>query len=244
MGQNGVLTMKNTPALMLLLFVSGYTCFAAAKSKEADRLENATYVINEIMQTPENGIPLDLLNRAVCVGIVPAEKKGAFIVGGSFGRGALVCRMHGTGAWGAPSMFTIYGGSYGLQIGGQSTDVVFIVMNSGGARKLLQSGVKLGGDASAAAGPVGRDAKAETDVQLHAEILTYSRSRGLFAGISLVGSVIKQDEDGNQRLYGHAVTVKDVLLRGTVPAPAAAKPLDDILTKWSPRGGEAFVGVT
>jgi SH3 domain-containing YSC84-like protein 1 len=236
--------MKNTPALMLLLFVSGYACFAAAKNKEAERLENATYVVNEIMQTPENGIPLDLLNRAVCVGIVPAEKKGAFIVGGSFGRGALVCRMHGTGAWGAPSMFTIYGGSYGLQIGGQSTDVVFIVMNSGGARKLLQSGVKLGGDASAAAGPVGRDAKAETDVQLHAEILTYSRSRGLFAGISLVGSVIKQDEDGNQRLYGHAVTVKDVLLRGTVPAPAAAKPLDDILTKWSPRGGEAFVGVT
>ena len=235
--------MKNTLVLTLLVLISGLTSFAAPKSKEAERLENATYVINEIMETPENGIPLDLLNRAVCVGIVPAEKKGAFIVGGSFGRGALVCRTHGTGAWGAPSMFTIYGGSYGFQIGGQSTDVVFIVMNSGGARKLLQSGVKLGADASAAAGPVGRDAKAETDVQLHAEILTYSRSRGLFAGLSLVGSVIKQDEDGNQRLYGHAVTAKDVLLRGTVPPPDAAKPLDDILTKWSPRGGEAFVNV-
>jgi len=233
--------MKNTLALTLLLCISGAAALAAAKSKEAERLENATYVINEIMETPENGIPLDLLNRAVCVGIVPGEKKGAFIVGGSFGRGALVCRTHGTGSWGAPSMFTIVGGSYGLQIGGQSTDVVFIVMNSGGARKLLQSGVKLGADASAAAGPVGRDAKAETDVQLHAEILTYSRSRGLFAGISLAGSVIRQDEDGNERLYGHAVTAKDVLLRDKVPAPAAAKPLDDILTKWSPRGGEAFV---
>jgi lipid-binding SYLF domain-containing protein len=226
-----------------MLLVSGSVCFAAPKSKEAARLENATYVINEIMATPENGIPLDLLNRAVCVGIVPAEKKGAFLVGASFGRGALVCRINGTGAWGAPSMFTIYGGSYGLQIGGQSTDVVFIVMNSGGARKLLQSGVKLGADASAAAGPVGRDAKAETDVQLHAEILTYSRSRGLFAGLSLVGSVIRQDEDGNQRLYGHAVTAKDVLLRDKVPAPKAAKPLDDILTKWSPRGGEPFVNM-
>ena len=235
--------MRNTLALMLTLLVSGSVCFAAPKSKEAERLENATYVINEIMSTPENGIPLELLNKAVCVGIVPAEKKGAFIVGGSFGRGALVCRTNGTGAWGAPSMFTIYGGSYGLQIGGQSTDVVFIVMNSGGARKLLQSGVKLGADASAAAGPVGRDAKAETDVQLHAEILTYSRSRGLFAGLSLVGSVIRQDEDGNQRLYGHAVTAKDVLLRDKVPAPEAAKPLDDILTKWSPRGGEPFVNM-
>lgn len=235
--------MKNMLAVAVLLFVSASAGLAAAKSKEEQRLENATYVINEIMETPENGIPLDLLNRAVCVGIVPGEKKGAFIVGGSFGRGALVCRTHGTGPWGAPSMFTIFGGSYGLQIGGQSTDVVFIVMNSGGARKLLQSGVKLGADASAAAGPVGRDAKAETDVQLHAEILTYSRSRGLFAGISLAGSVLRQDEDGNERLYGHAVTAKDVLIRGIVPAPAPAKPLDDILTKWSPRGGEAFVDV-
>jgi SH3 domain-containing YSC84-like protein 1 len=233
--------MKNALALTLLLLVSASTCFAEPKSRETQRLQNATYVINEIMETPENGIPLDLLNRAVCVGIVPGEKKGAFIIGGSFGRGALVCRTHGTGAWGAPSMFSIFGGSYGLQIGGQSTDVVFIVMNSGGARKLLQSGVKLGADASAAAGPVGRDAKAETDVQLHAEILTYSRARGLFAGISLAGSVIRQDEDGNERLYGHAVTAKDVLLHDTVPPPAAAKPLDDILTKWSPRGGEAFV---
>ena len=192
------------------------------------------------MQTPDNGIPIDLLDRAVCVGIVPGDKKAAFIVGGSFGRGAMVCREHGTGHWGAPSMITVYGGSYGLQIGGQSTDVVFIVMNSGGVRKLLQSGVKLGADVSAAAGPVGRHAQAETDLQLHAEILTYSRSRGLFAGISLAGSVLRQDEDANERLYGHAVTAKDVLIRDTVPPPAAAKGLDDMLTHYSPHGGESM----
>lgn len=229
---------KKTLAFVLLFCALTSLCFAQRKSKEAERLENATYVINEIMQTPDNGIPSDLLDRAVCVGIIPSEKKGAFVVGGSYGRGALVCRLKGTGHWGAPSMFTIYGGSYGLQIGGQSTDVVFIVMNAGGVRKLLQSGVKIGADISAAAGPVGRTAAAATDIQLHAEILTYSRSRGLFAGISLAGSVLRQDEGGNERLYGHAVTAKDVLIRGSEQPPQAAKALDDILTKYSPRGGE------
>ncbi|HEY6291957.1 MAG TPA: lipid-binding SYLF domain-containing protein [Terriglobia bacterium] len=233
--------MKRMLALAMLLCAS--SSLGWAKSKEAQRLENATYVINEIMQTPESGIPQNLLDKAVCVGIIPGELKGAFIVGGSWGRGALVCRIHGTGAWGAPSMFTIYGGSYGLQIGGQSTDIVFIVMNAGGIRKLLQSGVKLGADVSAAAGPVGRQAEAETDIQLHAEILTYARARGLFAGVSLAGSVIRQDEDGNERLYGHAVTAKDVLIKGIDPVPAAAKPLDDILTKYSPRGGEPLPDV-
>jgi SH3 domain-containing YSC84-like protein 1 len=228
--------MKKTLALILLC-ASPSLCWAEHKSKEAERLENATYVINEIMQSPDNGIPSDLLDRAVCVGIVPGEKKAAFLVGGSYGRGALVCRLKGTGHWGAPSMFSIYGGSYGLQIGGQSTDVVFIVMNAGGIRKLLQSGVKIGADVSAAAGPVGRTAAAATDIQLHAEMLTYSRSRGLFAGISLAGSVIRQDEDGNEKLYGHAVTATDVLIRGKEQPPQAAKPLDDILTKYSPRGG-------
>lgn len=229
---------KRLLAIVIALCAAAPLAPAETKSKEASRLTDATYVINEIMQTPDNGIPIDLLDRAVCVGIVPGEKKGAFIVGGSFGRGALVCRSHGTGKWGAPSMFTIYGGSYGLQIGGQSTDIVFIVMNAGGVRKLLQSGVKLGADVSAAAGPVGRKAEAETDIQLHAEILTYSRSRGLFAGISLAGSVLRQDSDGNERLYGHAVTAKDVLIRGTEQPPAAAKSLDDMLTRYSPRGGE------
>src|SRR6516162_1242257 len=232
--------MKQMLAATLLLCTSALLSAAEKETKEAERLKNATYVINEIMQTPENGIPGGLLDRAVCVGIIPSEMKGAFIVGGSWGRGALVCRKGGNGPWGAPSMFSIYGGSFGFQIGGQATDIVFIVMNSGGARKLLESGVKLGADVSAAAGPVGRDARAETDAQMHAEILTYSRSRGLFAGVSLAGSVIRTDSDGNQRLYGHAVTAKYVLLRGTVPPPSAAKPLDDILTKYSPHGGEAF----
>jgi len=236
--------MKQMLAATLLLCTSALLSAAEKETKEAERLKNATYVINEIMQTPENGIPGGLLDRAVCVGIIPSEMKGAFIVGGSWGRGALVCRKGGNGPWGAPSMFSIYGGSFGFQIGGQATDIVFIVMNSGGARKLLESGVKLGADVSAAAGPVGRDARAETDAQMHAEILTYSRSRGLFAGVSLAGSVIRTDSDGNQRLYGHAVTAKDVLLRGTVPPPSAAKPLDDILTKYSPHGGEAFANVS
>lgn len=236
--------MKKALAVFLLFCTPALLPAAEKKTREAERLENATYVINEIMQTPENGIPGGLLDKAVCVGIVPSEVKGAFIVGGSWGRGALVCRKGGNGPWGAPSLFSIYGGSFGFQIGGQATDIVFIVMNSGGARKLLESGVKLGADVSAAAGPVGREADAETDVQLHAEILTYSRSRGLFAGISLAGSVLRTDDDGNERLYGHAVTATDVLLRGTVPPPAPAKPLDDVLTKYSPHGGEAFANVS
>jgi SH3 domain-containing YSC84-like protein 1 len=236
--QDEVQTMKRMLAAAVALCVMAPVAAAVPTSKEAQRLTEAAYVINEIMQTPDNGIPIDLLDRAVCVGIVPGDKKAAFLVGGSFGRGALVCREHGTGKWGAPSMVTVYGGSYGLQIGGQSTDVVFIVMNSGGVRKLLQSGVKLGADVSAAAGPVGRHANAETDIQLHAEILTYSRSRGLFAGISLAGSVLRQDSDANERLYGHAVTAKDVLIRGKEAPPTAAKGLDDMLTHYSPRGGE------
>ncbi|HEV2176240.1 MAG TPA: lipid-binding SYLF domain-containing protein [Terriglobia bacterium] len=236
--------MRSFAILVLAALSASSVALGANESKEAQRLRNATYVVNEVMQTPENGIPRDLLDRAVCVGIVPSEKKGAFILGGSFGRGALVCRRGGTGPWGAPSLFTLYSGSWGFQIGGQATDIVFIVMNTGGMRKLLQSGVKLGADASVAAGPVGRKAEGATDVQLHAEILSYSRSRGLFAGLSLDGGVLRQDEDGNQRLYGKAVTAKDVLIKGDVPAPAAAEPLDRILMKYSPHGGAPFADMS
>ncbi len=228
---------------LLIICVCLSSCgvvLAREESKEAERLENATFVINEIMQTPEKGIPQDLLDKAVCVGIIPSEKKFAFWIGGTFGRGALVCRHGGDGPWGGPSMFTVGGASYGLQLGGEATDIVFIVMNSGGVRKLLQSGVKLGVDASAAAGPVGRTAEGATDVQLHAEILSYSRSRGLFAGVSLEGAVLKQDDDGNKRLYRRSVTPEDILINGDVAAPPAAKALDDILTKYSPHGGAAF----
>lgn len=163
--------------------------------QENDQLRKASMVINEIMQTPDKGIPKDLLNKAVCVGVVPSELKAAFVVGGTYGRGVLVCRKNGTGPWGAPSLFTLGGASVGFQIGGKATDVVFLVMNPRGINKLLQDKVKLGADLSVAAGPVGRTAAGETDAELRAEILSYSRSRGAFAGISLNGSVLKQDTD-------------------------------------------------
>lgn len=214
--------------------------FAQAESDQAKQLEKANIVINQIMQTPESGIPSDLLNKAVCVGIVPSQISFAFGFGGRYGRGVLVCRKRGNGPWGAPSLFTLGGGSFGFQIGGKSTDVVFLVMNSGGARKLLQSKVTLGADASVAAGPVGRSAGAETDAQLHAQILSYSRSRGLFAGVALKGAVMKQDASDNAKLYGRSVSAEDILIKGTVPVPKAAKALDASLTKYSPHGGSPF----
>ena len=229
--------MRKFVAAFLCLGLSG-TALAAEGGREADRLQKAAEVINEIMGTPEKGIPKDLLNKAVCVGVIPSEKKLALGVGGSFGRGALVCRQGGTGAWAAPSMFTVGGANFGFQLGGQATDFVLVVMNGKGARKLLQSRATLGADASVAGGPVGRTAEGATDVQLQAEILTYSRSRGLFAGLSLEGQIVKQDNEANQRLYGRKVGPKDILFRGTVKPPAAAGPLYAALTKYSPHGGE------
>jgi len=229
--------MQKLMAAFLCLGLSG-AALAAEGGREAERLQKAAEVINEIMGTPEKGIPRDLLKKAVCVGVIPSEKKLALGVGGSFGRGAFVCREGGTGAWAAPSMFTVGGANFGFQLGGQATDFVIVVMNAKGAQKLLQSRAKLGADASVAGGPVGRTAEGATDVQLQAEILTYSRSRGLFAGLSLEGQIVKQDNDANQRLYGRKVDPKDILFKGTVPSPAAAKPLDAALTKYSPHGGE------
>jgi lipid-binding SYLF domain-containing protein len=204
------------------------------------QLQKATKVVNEIMGTPDKGIPNELLERAVCVGIVPSELKFALGIGGSYGRGMLVCRRGGNGVWGAPSMITVGSGSIGFQIGGKSTDVVFIVMNASGARKLVQDSVKLGAEASVAAGPVGRSAQGATDAQLHAEILSYSRSQGLFAGVSLDGAVLKQDRDDNEKLYGHKVSAKQILIEGTVPTPQAARGLVRTLAKYTPKGGESF----
>jgi lipid-binding SYLF domain-containing protein len=181
-----------------------------------------------------------LLDKAVCVGIVPSEMKFAFGVGVTGGRGVLVCRKGGNGPWDAPSMFTMGGASVGFQIGGKATDVVFLVMNPEGMKKLVQDSVKLGGELSVAAGPVGRSAEGATDAQLHAEILSYSRSRGLFGGASLDGAVYKQDEDDNQKIYGRKVTAKEILIDGTVPTPRAAQGLDSALTKYSPSGGRTF----
>ncbi len=226
--------MKRLTLVFLLL------TFCATAFAGESQLQKANNVMNEIMSTPDKGIPHDLLDKAVCVGIVPSEVKFALVFGGSYGRGVLVCRKGGAGRWDAPSMFTMGGASVGFQIGGEATDVVFLVMNPEGMKKLVQDSVKLGGEVSVAAGPVGRSADGATDVQLHAEILSYSRSRGLFAGVSLDGAVYKQDEDDNQALYGRRVTAKEILIDGTVPSPRAAQGLDVTLTKFSPSGGRTF----
>lgn len=227
---------------VLLIFVCLCLCRAALaqESDQAKQLAKANGVLSEIMHTPDKSIPSSLLNKAVCIGIVPAHLKIAFGIGASYGRGVLVCRRGGNGRWGAPSLFTMGGGSFGFQIGGKATDIVFMVMNPGGARKLLQSKVTLGADASIAGGPVGRSASAETDAQMHAQILSYSRSRGLFGGVALNGAVLKQDNGSNEELYGRKVNPSDILIKGRVPVPPEGRRLDRTLTKYSPRGGAPF----
>jgi SH3 domain-containing YSC84-like protein 1 len=223
--------------LMVVLLSLAFTVPALAGETQ---LEKATNVVNEIMRAPDKGIPQELLDKAVCVGIVPSEVKVAFVVGGTYGRGVLVCRKGGDGPWDAPSMFTLGAGSVGFQIGGKATDIVFLVMNPEGAQKLVRDSVKVGAELSAAAGPVGRSAEGATDIQLHAEILSYSRARGLFAGLSLDGAVIKQDKEDNEILYGRKITATDILINGEVSAPASARPLDETLAKYSPKGGQPF----
>lgn len=232
--------MRNGLTVGLTLVLLGTAVPSRADDKQVERLEQAAQVVGEIMNTPEKGIPRDLMDKSVCVGVIPSEKKAAFIVGATYGRGAMVCRQGGNGPWGAPSMFTVGGANFGFQIGGEETDFVLLVMNGRGAEKLLHDSTKLGADASAAAGPVGRNAEGSTDLQLHAEILTYSRSRGAFAGVSLDGQMFKQDGDSNEKLYQRKVAPADILFKGVVPAPAAAQPLDASLAKFSPHGGEAF----
>ncbi|HZP01918.1 MAG TPA: lipid-binding SYLF domain-containing protein [Terriglobia bacterium] len=227
-------------AVTILILSFSLDIAQAKLTKEAARLEDAAVTMSEIMSTPENSIPKDLLDKAVCVGIIPSEKKLAFGFGGSYGRGALLCRQGGDGTWGAPSMIALHGGSFGFQLGGSATDVVFIVMNPGGIRKLLKSKGELGADASVAAGPVGRTASGSTDLLITAEILTYSRSRGLFAGVSLKGAAITQDEKANEHLYGHKVDPQAILLENKVAVPAEAKSLVEVLDRFSPHGGEKF----
>ncbi len=214
--------------------------FAADTGKEVDRLKECASVLDEIMAAPDDAIPKDLLERAECVVVVPGLKKAAFGVGGRFGRGAVSCRggEKGAGPWGPPSMLTVGGGSFGFQLGGQSSDVVLLVMNRKGIDHLLKDKFTLGGDASAAAGPKGRSAAASTDAMMRAEMLTYARTRGLFAGVSLDGAVVKPDNDANQRLYGKAVEAKDLLLKGG-SIPAAARPFTQSLTKHAPRNVSA-----
>jgi lipid-binding SYLF domain-containing protein len=230
--------MRKLLILGMLLGLTAAPMFAAPadNDKETDRLENAGMVMGEIMNIPDN-IPQDLLDKAECVIVFPSVLKAAFIVGGSYGRGAMVCRSgeHFTGPWGAPSMMALEGGSLGFQLGGQATDFVLLVMNPRGATSILSSKVKLGADMAAAAGPKGRDASANTDATLRAEILSYSRSRGLFAGISLEGSTLRPDNDANEKLYGKKLTGTEIIRKGAVPVPPSGQKLVSLLEKKSPK---------
>jgi lipid-binding SYLF domain-containing protein len=204
--------------------------------KETDRLRNAGDVLKEILNIPDD-IPQALLDKADCVIVYPSVLKAAFIVGASYGRGAMSCRSGDDfrGPWGAPTMMALEAGSVGFQIGGQATDFVLLVMNGHGASAILESKVKIGGDASAAAGPVGREAQAATDVTLRAEILTYSRARGLFAGVSLEGSTLRPDNDANERVYGKRISAREIVLHGAVPVPPEAKSMISTLNHHSPK---------
>jgi len=207
----------------------------AAQKKERDRVENAGKVMQEILNAPDS-IPQSVLDKADCVVVLPSVVKFAIGIGGSYGRGVMTCRggKDFRGKWGAPTMMALEGGSVGLQLGGQATDFVLLLMNSRSASAILNSKVKLGGDASAAAGPVGRTASAETDVTMRAEILTYSRARGVFAGISLEGSTLRPDNDANKNLYGKEVPATQVVMGNAVTAPPSAAPLISTLDKASP----------
>jgi lipid-binding SYLF domain-containing protein len=208
----------------------------AADSKETDRLQNCGTVMEDILNVPDN-IPQSLLDKAECVIVIPSVLKAAFGVGGAYGRGAMTCRSGArfTGPWGAPTMIALEGGSFGFQLGAQATDFVILVMNPRGASAILNSKVKLGADASAAAGPKGRDAEADTNVTLRAEMLTYSRSRGLFAGISLEGSTLRPDNNANAAVYGRHVSATAIVLKGAVRVPASGQKLVSVLDKHSRR---------
>ena len=215
--------------------ISPLALAADRESKTADRLDESANVISDMMHASDKGIPQDLMNKAECVIVVPNMKRAGFIFGAKYGRGFSMCRRPGGAGWSAPAAMRIEGGSFGLQLGGQATDFILLVMNPRGADSILTSQVKLGGDMAAAAGPKGRSAAASTDVTMRAEILSYSRSRGLFAGISLEGSTLRPDNDGNERLYGKGTSAKDIVLNSAIRPPASAKLLLATLNKTSPR---------
>src|SRR5215510_4269736 len=220
-------------SILLLSLVPSVT-FAADRSDEVKRLKRATEVFSEIMQTPDKGIPVELLDKSECVAIVPGLKKGGLGLGGKYGKGVVMCRKANR-SWTAPSFITIEGGSVGLQIGFEQIDVVMLIMNRKGVDKLISDKFTIGADASAAAGPVGRQTAAQTDVMMHAEILTYSRAKGLFAGVSLDGATLRQDKDNIRDFYGRDVDARKILLDGTVEMPAEARPLASALSWQSPK---------
>jgi SH3 domain-containing YSC84-like protein 1 len=208
-----------------------------AQEAERARLKESFDVLNEILKAPDKGIPKDLLDKAECAVVFPSVKKAAFVVGASYGRGVITCRSGQLfdGPWSAPAMFALEGASFGLQIGGEATDFVLLVMNEKGAESVMSSKVKLGADASAAAGPVGRTTSAETDVVLKAEILSWSRAKGLFGGVSLAGSTLRSDDGANKNLYGQKVDAKEIVRDAKVSAPEAGKPLIALLQTTTPK---------
>ena len=226
--------MKKLWLIVLMASLSIGTLFAEDKGTE--RLANSAKVFGEIMAAPDKAIPRDLLDKAECVAIIPSMKKGGFIVGGRYGKGMISCRNTAKTAWGAPAMVILEGGSFGLQIGGAAVDVVLLIMNRSGIDSLLSSKVTLGGDASVAGGPVGRASTAETDAAMKAKILSYSRSQGVFAGLELKGSTLRQDKDADKALYGKQIEAREILTPGKAAVPTAAQPVIKVLTKYSPKG--------
>lgn len=217
--------------------ITALTLSAAVLSAASDapaRMQTAADVFKEVMGTPDKAIPQDLLNKAQCVIIVPGLKKGAFIVGAKYGKGFVSCRSQSGVGWGSPASIRVEGGSFGFQAGGSETDVIMLVMNDSGMHRLLTSKFTLGGDATVAAGPVGRSTQAETDAFMTAEILTWSRSRGLFAGVALTGATLREDSDWNAELYGRKITNREILT-STIPPPPSAQPLLEELNRYSSR---------
>jgi len=225
--------MKRLMVVALIVSFSSFVFAAdepAKDSKAADRVQTAADVLNEIESAPDSGIPEEILSRSECVAVVPSMLKGGFVVGAKYGRGLASCKTEK--GWSAPAFFTVTGGSVGFQIGGQAVDLVMLIMNKNGVQHLLSSKFALGADASVAAGPVGRHAEGNTDWKMRAEVLTYSRARGIFAGVSLNGAVMKQDKDSTREFYGHMVTTKASLM-GEVEPPPAANPFLSTLAKWA-----------
>jgi lipid-binding SYLF domain-containing protein len=226
--------MRSLIVSLLWLSLSGPWALAGQRDDEVKRLKRATQVFTEIMRTPDKGIPEDLLDRAECVAIVPGLKKGGLGIGGRYGKGIAMCRRPNR-QWSAPSFLTVEGGSFGLQIGFQQIDLVMLIMNREGMEKLVGDKFTIGADASAAAGPVGRQASAETNIRMDAQILTYSRAKGLFAGITVNGAVVKRDKDDNRYFYRKEIDARQILFEGTVPMPEEAKALAAALSWESPR---------
>lgn len=222
--------------LICLICMPGATAtLASPRSDARERAQKAAEAFRQIMKAPDQGIPHDLLDRAACVAVFPGVKKGGFIIGGQYGRGLISCRRQ-QGSWGSPAFFTIGGGSFGLQVGGQEVDLVLLVMNNTGVEGLLQNKFEVGAGAAVSAGPVGRNTSASTDILLKSQIISYSRSRGLFAGLELKGAILSQDKDANKAVYDQPLSARDIIVEGKVRAPEIVRVFQQTLERYSPKG--------